>query len=61
MGLHIGAIVQTLENMGSLRGREWTEKSWGTKSVCREVLMFTEQKDELELMAQIQEQRRMYS
>lgn len=51
MNPHMGAIVQTLETRELLRGREWIEKSRGTKAVYRGVLMFKEQKDEVELLA----------
>lgn len=55
----IEAMVQTLEYVDSLRGREWTGKSQGTKSISREALMFSQQKDKLHLMVQIEEQSRM--
>lgn len=42
-----------MEYVGSLRGIEWTEKSQGTKSISREAPMFSQQKDELQLMVQI--------
>lgn len=38
---------------GLPEGREWTEKSQGTKSISREAPMFRQQKDELQLMVQI--------
>lgn len=58
MSPHIGAIVQILENRELLRGREWIEKSRGTKTVYRGVLMCREQKVEVEILDQTQEQRK---